>query len=235
MRADMQKGWWAELRTRLAQDGSAVFALRAAAWIAARATRGRVRVLPYHFYAQPVPPRAQPAREGSVTVERAMPRTTSSVRFRGRRQSSPRASNSGARNAWSPARGERFVGFLWLKPQEYVEDEVRCIYTLQPPDRTAWDFDVYVDPQFRLSKAFVRLWDTAHATLRREGRTWTMSRIVVFNRESIRAHARLGAVRVCSALFLAGRRWQVSFFTVRPYLHAGGREACPALLLTAPS
>jgi len=234
MRADMQKGWWAELRTRLAQDGSAVFALRAAAWIAARATRGRVRVLPYHFYAQPVPPRAQPAREGSVTVERAdaahdlvgafpRPPAVIAARF-----------DSGAQ-CLVARKGERFVGFLWLKPQEYVEDEVRCIYTLQPPDRTAWDFDVYVDPQFRLSKAFVRLWDTAHATLRREGRTWTMSRIVVFNRESIRAHARLGAVRVCSALFLAGRRWQVSFFTVRPYLHAGGPGSMPRITLTAPS
>ena len=229
----MHNRWWAALRTRMAQDGPLVLALRAVAAIASRASRGRLRVVPYHFYAQRVRDASEAAPGGAFQIEpagashdlvHAFPRPAAVI---------ARRFENGAR-CLVARKGERFVGFLWTQPREYVEDEVRCIYSLQPPDATAWDFDVYVDPQFRLSKAFIRLWDTAHARLRSEGRAWTMSRIHVLNRESIRAHTRLGAVRLASALFVTGRGFQLALFTVRPYFHAGGPGRTPRITLRAP-
>jgi hypothetical protein len=229
----MHSGWWLALRTGIVQDGPLVLALRAVAAAISRASRGRFRVVPYHFYAQPVRGARDAPRGGAFEIEPAYASHDLVPAF-------PRPAAVIARRFANGAqclvarKGERFVGFLWMQPCEYVEDEVRCIYRLEPRDSTAWDFDVYVDPQYRFSKAFVRLWDTAHARLRDDGRRWTMSRIHVFNRESIRAHARLGAVRLASALFVTGRRWQLALFTVRPYIHAGGPGGAPRITLKAP-
>ena len=63
----------------------------------------------------------------------------------------------------------QFAGFLWLQIPRYVEDEVRCVYEMEPAGAAAWDYDVYVEPDFRFGKAFVRLWDAAH---RASARAW---------------------------------------------------------------
>lgn len=215
--------------------GACALLLRGLATLLERGSRGRVRLVPYHFVAQPVVTAStlSAARTGTVNVAlvdsddpivACFPRPKSVIdrRFR-----------DGAA-CFVARKAHEFAGFLWLQTREYNEDEVRCLYLLEPPDSAAWDFDVYVEPAYRFGKTFVLLWNAAHAHLRHEGFRWTMSRISVFNRASMRAHERLGAVRLCSALFVAGKRWQVSVFSAVPFLHVGKAGNVPRLRLRAP-
>ena len=129
----------------------------------------------------------------------------------------------------------RLVGFIWLKHGSYHEDEVRCVFVPLPTDTAIWDFDVYVDPAFRLSRAFLRLWDAAYAYLRAQGIVWTMSRISGFNADSLTSHARLGAVRLGQATFLCLGSWQLCLSRLTPGWHFSRRVSdAPNLQLRAP-
>jgi hypothetical protein len=98
--------------------------------------------------------------------------------------------------------GGAFAGFLWLAFGAYEEDEVRCRYELADPSRLVWDFDVFVDPRYRLGRSFGRLWDAANELLRGQGIQWSISRISAFNAASRAAHGRLGAVPLGHATFI---------------------------------
>lgn len=113
----------------------------------------------------------------------------------------------------------QFVGFLWLLLGSYQEDEVRALYTPLPKERTAWDFDVYVEPGSRLGFTFLRLWDEANHFLKHHDIAWSCSRISAFNAGSLSAHARLGTVRLGSAIFFYAGRWQVTLASLSPYFH----------------
>jgi len=114
---------------------------------------------------------------------------------------------------------DEFTGFLWLAWKEYEEDEIRCIYRFTDPSRSVWDFDVHVEPRYRMSRTFVRLWQAANRYLAPQGIEWSFSRISAFNRGSLAAHARLGARKLHSALFFCFGNIQLSFFTLRPFVH----------------
>jgi hypothetical protein len=128
-----------------------------------------------------------------------------------------------------------FAGFLWIQQGPYEEDEVRCLFAPEPAQRVAWDFDVYVEPRFRLGRAFSELWSAAQRYLAERGYTWTMSRISAFNPQSLRVHERLGARKVASALFLLAGRLQISMLTKRPFVHVSMRaRSRPTLRVAAP-
>lgn len=186
----------------------------------ARATAGRLRLVRYYFVAQPVPPSAllREGRGARIEVRElpeeapavaAMPRPADVVRSRYRQ---------GAHCLGAFLDGE-LIGFIWFKLGAYQEDEVRALFRPLPEGRTAWDFDVYVEPRHRLGFALARLWDAANARLRASGVAWSVSRISAFNRPSLATHARLGAVRLGSATFLCGRSWQLMISTKAPYWH----------------
>lgn len=120
-------------------------------------------------------------------------------------------------------RGGQLVGFLWLLPGAYQEDEVRARYTLAGP--AAWDFDVWVRPEERLGPTFARLWDEANDWLRARAVRWSCSRISAFNAGSLRAHARVGARQLGSATFLRCGRWQWTLATLAPYVHLSRHAA----------
>ncbi|MBC7482378.1 MAG: GNAT family N-acetyltransferase [Rhizobacter sp.] len=96
---------------------------------------------------------------------------------------------------------ETLAGFLWLAFGAYEEDDVRCVYRLPDP-QLAWDYDVHIEPAFRMGRSLARLWDFANVTLSSRGVGWSLSRISAFNPESLAAHARLGAQRMQSATFI---------------------------------
>lgn len=135
----------------------------------------------------------------------------------------------GARSlaAW---RKGRLAGFLWLIQDAYLEDEVRVRYLLGT-SRAAWDFDVWVRPEERLGWVFPRLWEAARLHLRRQGVRWTCSRISAFNPASLRAHARIGVVRLGSAVFLRCGKWQWTCASLAPYFHLSRHPSnCPQLM-----
>jgi len=128
------------------------------------------------------------------------------------------------------------IGYLWLCCGPYEEDEVRCHFVPSPPGQAAWDFDVFVEPRHRLGPAFACLWDAAHAVLRARGITHTFSRISRYNVASQRAHARLAARCVGSAVFVRVGPWQVMVSSVRPRAHVAlGRTARPVIRLDLPA
>ncbi|TVT56267.1 MAG: GNAT family N-acetyltransferase [Azoarcus sp. PHD] len=115
--------------------------------------------------------------------------------------------------------GKRFAGFIWIARNHYSEDEVRCLYHLENPRTTAWDYDVYVEPDFRIGRTFARLWDTANKHLSSDGVEWSISRISAFNPASLQAHRRLGIQTLCTANFLCLGSFQLMIASTRPYLH----------------
>lgn len=204
----------------------------------ARVTSGRVRLVKYRFVAAPVPRASAAAirsRGGRTAIARVYPGDALARQF-------PRPAQVIERRFASEATclaariDDRFVGYAWLQFGPYDEDEVRCRYVTLPPERTSWDFDVYVDPAHRMGRTFVRLWDAAYALLRERGIEWTLSRISAFNAESLRAHARFGARAIGTAVFVCAGRFQLTLASIPPFVHAA-RDARrrPQFLLRAPA
>lgn len=126
--------------------------------------------------------------------------------------------------------GEEFAGYAWFQDRAYNEDEVRCTFAPRPRATVIWDYDIYIAPKFRATRAFAVLWQLAGAALRESGFTHTASRIAGYNSASIRSHVRLGAQRVGSAVFLTCGQWQVM-------LHRGvsvTREGVPSIHVSEP-
>ncbi len=190
----------------------------------------------YALVAQPVPakPRLDGRRGASMTVREigpddpaieAMPLSSEVIAYR-------RAQGAHCLGLFL---GKRMIGCLWLCLGPYDEDEVNCRFIPRPAEKAAWDFDVYLLPEHRGGLGFLRLWDAGNAFLRERGRSWSCSRISVFNRPSILAHQRMGAETLGTATFLALGSCQLMISSLRPRLdlscHPGKG---PRLVVQAP-
>ena len=78
-----------------------------------------------------------------------------------------------------------------------------------PPPGACWDTGLYVRPEFRAGRAFAALWAGSAAWMAERSLDWSMSRIAAYNLDSLRSHARMGAVEIGSltALKLGHRQW----------------------------
>jgi hypothetical protein len=200
-----------------------------------RASDGRMRFIRYSIVAQPVPSvtdaclltgrlRVRAAHRGDPLL-RALPRPASVLEER---------FQNGAECLLAEI-DDRFAGCLWISQGRYREDEVRCDYLWEPRALGAWDFDVYVDPSYRMSRAFLRLWQTAHRNLSARGVRWTVSRISSFNPDSLAAHARLGARRIASASFLVCGPLQLALFRTKRQMHISlSRRSVPVMRIPLP-
>lgn len=130
---------------------------------------------------------------------------------------------------------QQFAGFIWIQRGRYDEDEVRCTYVLADPARSVWDYDVYVEPKYRIGRTMARLWGHVDAALAAEGVRWSFSRISAFNAASLASHARLGIVKCGSVAFLCIGRWQLAWLPQAPYVHfSTGERRVPAVHLVPP-
>lgn len=129
---------------------------------------------------------------------------------------------------------EQFAGHIWLAHGHYDEDVVRCRYMLPGPS-TVWDYDVYVVPAFRATRAMARLWKGVGQVLRSQSVMWSYSRISLFNPASVQTHEQLGARHLCTGAFLALGGVQVALFTrpCRLQLTSSRTSATPTLQLPA--
>jgi GNAT superfamily N-acetyltransferase len=184
------------------------------------ALRMPVYVQRYYLIAQPVAaaPRLPPHRGQNIHVRRLERDDPAAYGF-GRPDSVIRGRFAQGAICFGAFQDGRLIGYLWLVLGPYIEDEVRCRFTPAPVGKAAWDFDVYLEPQYRAGVAFARLWDAADAFLRERGVGWTMSRISAFNPGSLASHARLGAQRLGSATFVGSAYWQLTLAGVPPYVH----------------
>lgn len=128
------------------------------------------------------------------------------------------------------------IGCLWYVLGPYSEDEVRCRFFPTPESTTAWDFDIYVDPKYRLGRTFIYLWSAANKRLKNNRIQWTMSRIDAFNPQSLRSHEKLGAHKIGSAVYICGKKTQLTLSTLPPYIHFSRNEkSIPTLRLKSPA
>ena len=202
-----------------------------------QATGGRCRLFKYYFVAQPVPAAPAATFSGSAQTRIFMATPGEGIIKRLPRPPEVIARRFADRSVcFVAARAETLVGFLWIKRESYREDEVRCNYVLQPAAQLAWDFDAYVDPQFRMTRAFAQLWEAANTYLREQGCQWSISRISAFNAASLAAHKRLGTVHLHTGTFLVIGGMQLAAFSCYPYLHLGlGPGRYPQLVLRPPA
>jgi GNAT superfamily N-acetyltransferase len=225
-----------QLLNAFARLGAANAMLWVSSRLLERASRGNWRIYRYRFVAQPVAvaPLLAGSRAGAVSIRRVPADDPLVSRF-------PRPAVVIAQRyamgalCFAAERNGDFVGFIWLKEARYPEDEVRCLYVLEPPGEAAWDFDVHIEPQFRSGRTFARLWDHAFAWLREHGYRWTISRISAFNPESLAAHRRLGILTLGSATFVRMGRAQIAVLGRPPFVHMSWRDGdVPLLRLRAP-
>ena len=202
-----------------------------------RTTGGRLRLVRYHLVAQPVPATVQerPIPPGARTsIEFIAPDAAIIDQF-------PRPSAvigqrfaNGDRCLTAQTDG-RFTGYIWLARGQYDEDTVRCLYHLADPAHGVWDYDVYVDPDFRMGRTFSRLWASANRQLASEGVRWSFSRIAAANPQSLDSHRRLGIQKLFSASFIKAGQWQLMLAGAAPYIHFSDSPASrPTLSLHPP-
>jgi hypothetical protein len=124
------------------------------------------------------------------------------------------------------------VGYIWFRFGSYDEDEVRCRYVIAPENQSAFDFDLYILPEFRLGRAFVATWQNAITLLRGRGIRYSFSRVNRFNVASIKAHSHLRWKRAAGAVFLRLWRLEMMLASTAPYCAVSVRGR-PELLLRA--
>ena len=214
--------------------------LNALLWKAARAVSllsgGTCRIQRYYFVAQPVSASALVAESsGRAIVIRRVDADDPLVALFPRPQEVIAARFRMGAVCFAAEREGQFIGFAWLKEDQYSEDEVRCLFLLDPVEHAAWDFDVYIDPAFRFGRTFARLWDHVNQWLRERGYRWSLSRISAFNADSLAAHRRLGMRSIGSATFVCVRTVQLTLVGQAPFVHLGWRrDDVPTLRLRAP-
>ncbi len=199
-----------------------------------RLSGARLRIVKYVLLVQPLAETARRAgqRGGGVAVReidaddpliRRMqhPQETLAARFR-----------QGAR-CLAAERDGRLVGYLWWIENRYQEDEVRCEFVPAPARETVWDFDVYVDPDYRGSLVFARLWQVASRELLARGFRYSASRISAFNTSSLLAHERLGARVVGQRWYLCAGALQLSLARGAPRCH-GSWSRAPVVVVAPP-
>lgn len=196
-------------------------------------TGGHCKLIKYYFVIQPVPAQSRAAipRSSRTRVYEATPADDIIRKFPRPAAVIAQRFADGAVCVVAENAGN-LVGFIWLRLDHYDEDEVRCNYRLEPRGELAWDFDAYVTPEFRMSRAFVQLWEAANHYLRRQGYRCTASRISAFNPASLASHRRFGAVHVHTALFVVVGPVQLALLTLSPFLHLGAtRGSRPVVTL----
>ncbi len=223
-----------KLRLNIRELGAWNAALYLLDRLLAAASGGHAHLYKYYLVAQPVrsdgvaPLRA----DTKVRIEPAGPDHPLSRHFPRPAAIIRKRFEQGARCLVASSGGS-FAGYLWWQTEHYDEDEVRCLFVLADPKASVWDFDVYVEPRYRLGRMMARLWDEATRRLHAEGVRWSFSRISAFNAGSIASHARLGLRPVGSAVFVVIGRWQLSLFSQRPFVHVAWRGR-PVVRLSIP-
>jgi hypothetical protein len=201
-----------------------------------RISNGHWRLIRYYIVAQPVPsplvPKCAPTPRS--TVERALSIDDICCSFPRPKDVIESRFSRGHTVLVAKVKG-RFAGYLWYARGFYEEDEVRCRFILADPAASAWDFDVYVEPQLRMGRTLARLWDAANESYAKAGVRWSFSRISAFNESSLSAHGHLGILKIDTLTFACFGNTQFTFTSGAPYVHCSLSSLDhPAIFLRIP-
>lgn len=225
-----------KLRRNVRDLGAASTVLYLLDRLLSAASGGRAHVYRYLLVAQPIAAGVAPLRPDARTrVEPAGPEHALASAFP-RPAAVIRQRHADGAQCLVASHDEAFAGYLWWQRGHYDEDEVRCRFVLGEPDTSVWDFDVYVEPRFRLGRTMARLWDDAARRWHADGVRWSFSRISAFNAASIASHARMGLKPVGHAVFVVVGPWQLGLFSRPPHVHlALSASARPRVTLRPPA
>lgn len=197
---------------------------------------GHVGLMPYYLMAQPVTAhrRVRPP-SGSLALRTPGPGDPLLKQLpRDREELTRRFDMGGTCLALADARDNSLLGAIWLLPEAYEEPEHRCRLVLPDTPRCMLDVDAWVAPRARGGRTLARLWDGANEYMHQRGVQWSLSRVSAFNTASLRAHARLGAQRVGSQVFLYWARTEIMQTNQPPYLVVS-RHGTPAPVVRLPA
>ncbi len=195
----------------------------------------RVRLFKYYLVAQPIGSRApKPIRQDPSVVIRRIDRGDSLVRSFPRPQTIIDQRYAASATCTAALVNAEFAGFIWLQKGRYQEDELRCTFVLQESSVSIWDFDVYIEPKYRIGRTMARLWGHVDSELSTQGVQWSFSRISAFNSASLSSHARLGTVICGSAVFMLIGPVQLSLLPDFPYAHVSFSEFCKPIVRLRP-
>ncbi len=142
----------------------------------------KLQIVKYYFFSQPV--RQQPMiknpEKRNIKVSRTMPDDVIVQQFPRPDEVIKDRFDQDA-YCYTAIRNNKFVGFIWYCEKVYHEDEVRCKFMPTPATEAVWDFDVYIEPDNRMSLAFPLLWDKVNESLSEKNYGYTLSRISAFN------------------------------------------------------
>jgi len=222
-----------ETRRRMGGPNAVLYVLGR---LLARASADRIRLIKYLIVAQPIGAAQLAAMRPDPNVVVALtPRDSELVDAFPRPIGVVRRRFDSGALCFSALVKNTFAGYIWLRHDAYEEDEVRCTFVLDDPSRSVWDFDVYVEPKYRIGRTMARLWSAVDHYLGERGIAWSFSRISAFNPDSLAAHTRLGIVPCHSAVFVVMGSWQLAFLPQRPYVHLSTSERQrPSLRLRLP-
>ncbi|MFK8030987.1 MAG: N-acetyltransferase family protein [Gammaproteobacteria bacterium] len=188
----------------------------------------------YHLVVQPVPTDPKPSRPHTLRIQLVehgdyvdnwfpRPRAAIEARFK-----------QGAK-CFIAFNEDQPLACLWLKANgDFFEDTVRCCFRPLPVESTAWDFDVFVHPEYRLGRTFLHLWNHVSEWMRQNDIDWTMSRIDAFNLASINSHKRLGAQITDSITFWTWGSIQLTLSSKSPRFTLS-RRSTPIFTIERPS
>jgi len=117
---------------------------------------------------------------------------------------------------------DSFQGCLWFVRSRYIEDEVRATYHFS--ENSVWDYDVYITPKKRFTILFAALWDTADAWMKENNIARKLSRISVYNSQSIRSHKAAGARQIGWMIAIVIKHWQITISDKSPRLHFSSKN-----------
>jgi hypothetical protein len=225
------------LRASVRDSGFLVSALYALHRALPRFSGGRLQLFAYGLYAQPLgAPALAAVRADADSVVRRVDRADALVARFPRPAAVIEGRFASGCECYTITVRDEFAGHIWIARGHYDEDEVHCRYRLAAPARCVWDFDVYVEPRWRLGRTMARLWQGVDRLLVGEGVRWTFSRISLFNRASLQSHARLGAVARGWVVFFTAGPAQLTVSSLAPFVHCRWRPGSrPTLLLRPPS
>ena len=201
---------WAAVALTLRQLGRADALRYFAGQALQRGSAGRARIVRYYLVAQPVKPVSVQRAAASTTVVRRLEPGDAALALLPRSPQLIAERFANGDLCLAVLVKDRLAAFLWLAFDAYEEDDVCCRYRLLDSD-LAWDYDVHVEPDFRMGRSLARLWDAANALLGARGVRWSLSRISAFNSGSLAAHERLGARRLFGVTFVCLGRLQLAF------------------------
>ena len=199
-----------------------------------RLSNNNIRLIKYYFFAQPISDQCVIKNASKRKIKTYLP-VSGDLIF----EHCPRPKAvieerfSQGSKCFVATKDGQFIGFIWFSEEKYIEDEVRCEIVPSPMGISAWDYDIYVNPDNRLGMAFPMLWDQVNQYLFERGYRWTMSRISPINSTSLSTHKKLGAVYCGQAFFMCIWRLQIMMASVSPFIHISTTKR-PKLHLTPP-